>query len=50
MSINDYSFKYICIVCYLKLRFHCLTSEILILKIHMLLEFQNKTNIKIIEF
>ena len=60
MSMNDYSFKYICVVCYLKLRFYCLTcsamsnlnsvdfritrqsSEILTLKIEMLLEVQNK--------
>ena len=64
VRINDYSFKYVCVVCYLKIRFYCLTfsamsnlnsadfttpnsqsSEILILKIEMLLEFQNKTNI-----
>ena len=25
MIINDYSFKYICLVYYLKLRFYCLT-------------------------
>ena len=25
VSINDYSFKYICLVNYLKLRIHCLT-------------------------
>ena len=25
--INDYSFKFICIVRYLKLRFHCLTCS-----------------------
>ena len=25
VSINDNSFKYICVVCYLKLRFYCLT-------------------------
>ena len=23
VSINDYSFKYICLACYLKLRFYC---------------------------
>ena len=66
LSINDYSFKYICLVCYLKLRFYYLpcsasfeyswfhntkqSSEILILKIEMLLEFQNKTNTEIIGF
>ena len=64
MRINDYSFKYIWIVCCLKISFYCLTfsanvkfefsllhstkqsSEILILEIEMLLEFQNKTNIE----
>ena len=64
VRINDYSFKYVCVVCCLKIRFYCLTfsaisnlnsadfttpnqsSEILILKIEMLLEFQNKTNIE----
>ena len=68
VRINDYSFKYVCIVCCLKIRFYCLTfsamsnlnsadfttpnqlSEISILKIEMLLEFQNKTNIEIIGF
>ena len=25
MRINDYSFKYVCIVCCLKIRFYCLT-------------------------
>ena len=25
MRINDYSFKYVCVVCYLKIRFYCLT-------------------------
>ena len=25
VSINDHSFKYICLACYLKLRFYCLT-------------------------
>ena len=66
MTINDYSFKYVCVVCCLKNRFYCLTisamsnlnssdftipkqpSEILILKIEMLLEFQNKTNTEVI--
>ena len=24
VSINDYSFKYICLACYSKLRFYCL--------------------------
>ena len=65
---NDYSFKYVCVVCCLKIRFYCLTfsaisnlnsadfttpnqsSEILILKIEMLLEFQNKRNSEIIGF
>ena len=27
VSINDYSFKYICLACYLKLRFYCLTCS-----------------------
>ena len=27
MSINDYSFKYICLACYLKIRFYCLTCS-----------------------
>ena len=27
MSINDYSFKYICLACYLKLRFYCLACS-----------------------
>ena len=27
VSINDYSFKYICVVYYLKLRFYCLTCS-----------------------
>ena len=25
VRINDYSFKYVCVVCYLKIRFYCLT-------------------------
>ena len=69
VSINDYLFKYVYLVCYLKFSFYWLTcsaisnlnsadlktntkqsSEIFILKIEMLLEFQNKTNIEIIEF
>ena len=25
MKINDYSVKYVCVVCYLKIRFYCLT-------------------------
>ena len=25
MRINDYSFKYVCVVCYLEIRFYCLT-------------------------
>ena len=49
------SFKYICVVYYLKLCFYCLTwsvtdSEILVLKIEMLLVFQNNDNIEIIGF
>ena len=47
ISIN-YSFKYICVLCYLKLSEQL--SEILIIKREMLLEFQNKTNIEIILF
>ena len=27
VSINDYSFKYICQACYLKLRFYCVTCS-----------------------
>ena len=68
VRINDCSFKYVCVVCCLKIRFYCLTfsailnlnsadfttskqiSEILILKIEMLLEFQNKRNSEIIGF
>ena len=66
--INDYSFKYVCVVCCLKIRFYCLTfsaisnlnsadfitpnqpSVILILKIEMKLEYQNKRNSEIIGF
>ena len=62
VRINDCSFKYVCVVCCLKICFYCLTlsaisnlnsadfttrnqsSEILILKIEMLFEFQNKRN------
>ena len=41
VSINNFSFKYICVVCYLKLRFFVsLASEILILKIKMLMCFK----------
>ena len=68
VRINDYSSKYVCVVCCLKIRFYCLTfptisnltsadftspnqsSEILILKIEMPLEFQNKRNSEIIGF
>ena len=68
VRIKDYSFKYVCVVCCLKIRFYCLTfsaisnlnsadfttpnqsSEILILKIEMLLVFQNKRNSEIIGF
>ena len=67
VRINDDSFKYVCVVCCLKIRFYCLTfsamsnlnsadfttpnqsSEIVILKIEMLLEFQNKTNSEFIK-
>ena len=51
------SFKYIRVVCYLKLKtvFIALLgqspiSEISVLKIEMLLAFQNQTNIQIIKF
>ena len=68
VRINDYSSKYVCVVCCLKIRFYCLTfsaisnltsgdftspnqsSEILILKVEMPLEFQNKRNSEIIGF
>ena len=68
MSINDHLFRYICVACYLNLRFllpdlSCIDefefswfsnskqlSDISILKIEMLFEFQNKTNIEIIAF
>ena len=68
VRMNDCSFKHVCVVCCLKIRFYCLTfsaisnlnsadfttpnqsSEILILKIEMLLEFQNKRNSEIIGF
>ena len=62
MKINDYSFKYACAVCCLKILFYCLTfsamsninsgdfttpnSQSLIFEIEMLLKFQNKTNIE----
>ena len=62
MKINDYSFKYACAVCCLKILFYCLTfsamsninsgdfttpnSQSLIFEIVMLLKFQNKTNIE----
>ena len=46
VSINDYSFKNICVLCYLKLSEKL--SEILIIKREMLLDFQNKTNFEII--
>ena len=64
--IYIYIYKYICLVCYSKLHFCCLTclnlnsadvtrtrqsSEILILKTDIsLLEFQNETNIEIFRF
>ena len=65
--INDYSFKHVCVVCVLKIRFYCLnfsaisnlnsadfttptqSSEILILKIEMFLEFQNKRIVKLLD-
>ena len=55
MSVNDYSLKYICEVYYLKLRFiasliQSPILEILIVKIEMLLLFQNKKIIEIIGF
>ena len=68
VRINDYSFKYVCVVCCLKIRFYCLTfsamsnlnsadfttlnksSEIVILEIEMLLEFQKNANSEFIEF
>ena len=53
MSVNDYSLKYICVVYYLKLRFiasliQLPILEILIVKMEMLLLFQNKKIIEII--
>ena len=48
VSINDYSFKNICVLCYLKLSEQF--SEILIIKTEMFLEFQNKINVEIILF
>ena len=68
VRINYYSFKYVCVVCCLKIRFCCLTfsamlnlnsadfttsnqsSDIVILKTEMLLEFQNKVNSEFTEF
>ena len=52
---EKFSFKYICVVYYLKLRFiaslgQSPISEILVFKIEMLLVFQNKDNIEIIGF
>ena len=47
ININ-YSFKYICVLCYLKLSEQL--TEILIIKREMLLEFQNKANVEIILF
>ena len=61
VRINDYSFKYVCIVCCLKICFYCLTFSGMSnlnsagftapnshqrFEIEMLLEFQNKTNIE----
>ena len=48
VSINDYSFKYICVLYYLKLSEQL--PQILIIKREMLLEFQNRTNVDIILF
>ena len=48
VSISDYSFKYICVLCYLKLSEQL--TEILIIKREMLLEFQNKANVEIMLF
>ena len=58
MIINNFSFKYIFVVRYFKLLLPVFIaslalspiSEILILKIEMLLVFQNKTDIEIIGF
>ena len=55
MSVNDYSLKYICVVYYLKLRFiasliQLPILETLIVKMEMLLLFQNKKIIEIIGF
>ena len=54
MSVNNYLFKYIYLVRYLKFRFYCLICSSMsnlnsadFLKIEMLPEFQNKTNIEI---
>ena len=64
--MNDCSFKYVCVVCCLKIRFYCLTfsavsnlnsadfttlnqsSEISILKIEILLEFQKRLIVKLL--
>ena len=48
VSINDYSFKSICVLCYLKLSEQF--SEILNIKTEMFLEFQNKINVENILF
>ena len=58
LSIKDRSCKYISIVYYLNLHFYCVTCSAmliliiiaLIIKIEMLLEFQNEMNIEIIRF
>ena len=55
VSINNCSFKYICVVPYLKIRFRCFTYSVnnfrdFNSKIEMLLVFQNKSNIEIISF
>ena len=66
VRINDYLFKYVCVVCCLKIRYLAFfvmsnlnsadfttpnqPSDIAILKIEMLLELQNKANGEFIEF
>ena len=55
VSIIDNSFKYICVVCYLKLRFYCLTCSFTDFRDFKSQNrnvgvFQNKTNIEIIGF
>ena len=55
VSIYDYSFKYICLICYLKLPYYCLTCSAMSNMNsaefrEMLLEFESKTDIEIIWF